>query len=142
MLIAEKVIQRQLDAWFKLRQNLETSSDPFLDVSNFFLKLPKVKFYTDPYDRSTWPTPWELVSENEYCEFNLILGICYTLQLTDRFKDIKPTIHIAVDNVSKTVYYLLLIEDKIYGYDIGWSAVADLPKSLKIQKIYNMHPLH
>ena len=142
MLIAEKVIQRQLDAWFKLRQNLETSSDPFLDVSNFFLKLPKVKFYTDPYDSSTWPTPWELVSENEYCEFNLILGICYTLQLTDRFKDITPTIHIAVDNVSKTVYYLLLIEDKVYGYDIEWSAVADLPKSLKIQKIYNMQPLH
>lgn len=142
MLTAEKVIQRQLDAWFKLRQNLETSEDPFLDVSKFFLKLPRVKFYTDPYDSSTWPTPWELVSENEYCEFNLILGMCYTLQLTDRFKHVHPTIHIAVDNVSKTVYYLLLIEEQVYGYDDGWSTVSDLPKSLKIQKIYNMKPLH
>lgn len=142
MLTAEKVIQRQLDAWFKLRQNLETSEDPFLDVSKFFLKLPKVKFYTDPYDSGTWPTPWELVSENEYCEFNLILGMCYTLQLTDRFKHIQPKIHIAVDNNSKTVYYLLLIEDKVYGYNEGWSAINDLPKSLKIQKIYNMKPLH
>ena len=142
MLTAEKVIQRQLDAWFKLRQNLETSEDPFLDVSKFFLKLPRVKFYTDPYDSSTWPTPWELVSENEYCEFNLILGMCYTLQLTDRFKNVQPKIHIAVDNVSKTVYYLLLIEEQVYGYDDGWSTVSDLPKSLKIQKIYNMKPLH
>jgi hypothetical protein len=142
MLTAEKVIQRQLDAWFKLRQNLETSEDPFLDVSKFFLKLPKVKFYTDPYDSGTWPTPWELVSENEYCEFNLILGMCYTLQLTDRFKHIQPKIHIAVDNNSKTVYYLLLIEDKVYGYNEGWSTITELPKSLKIQKIYNMKPLH
>lgn len=142
MLTAEKVIQRQLDAWFKLRQNLETSEDPFLDVSKFFLKLPKVKFYTDPYDSGTWPTPWELVSENEYCEFNLILGMCYTLQLTDRFKHIQPKIHIAVDNNSKTVYYLLLIEDKVYGYKEGWSTITELPKSLKIQKIYNMKPLH
>lgn len=142
MLTAEKVIQRQLDAWFKLRQNLETSEDPFLDVSKFFLKLPRVKFYTDPYDSGTWPTPWELVSENEYCEFNLILGMCYTLQLTDRFKHIQPKIHIAVDNNSKTVYYLLLIEDKVYGYNEGWSTITELPKSLKIQKIYNMKPLH
>jgi hypothetical protein len=142
MLTDEKVVQRQFAAWVQLRQHLETSTQPLEDVSKFFLRLPRVKIYTDPYDSTTWPTPWELVSENEYCEFNLILGMCYTLQLTDRFKFINPKITVSIDSVNKTVYYLLFVGEKVYGYDDGWIDAVDLPKSLKTQKIYNMKTLH
>lgn len=142
MLVTNRLQQTRQLAWYQLRQTLETSEDPFSDVANFFLRLPRVKFYTDPYDSSTWPTPWELIDENEYCEFNLILGICYTIQLTERFKNTRPTIQLTVDNINKTVYYLLYIDDKVYGYDDGWISVLELPKSLKTQKIYTMKPLH
>ena len=141
MLVTDRLQQTRHLAWYKLRQNLETSEDPFSDVANFFLRLPRVKFYTDPYDSSTWPTPWELINENEYCEFNLILGMCYTLQLTERFKDIQPKINVSIDTVNKTVYYLLFIDDKVY-YDEDWIDVKNLPKSLKTQKIYAMKQLH
>jgi hypothetical protein len=143
MLIADRLQKARLDAWYKFRQQLEDSSDPFLDVAKFFLRLPRVKFYTDPYDQSRWPTAWELISENEYCEFNLILGMCYTLQLTERFKNSQATINVAIDTINKTVYYLLKIEDKVYGYaDEEWISAKDLPKSLKTQKIYHMKQLH
>jgi hypothetical protein len=142
MLVTDRLQQTRQLAWYQLRQTLETSVDPFSDVANFFLRLPRVKFYTDPYDSSRWPTPWELIDENEYCEFNLILGMCYTMQLTERFKDTRPTINLAIDNVSRTVYYLLCIEERVYGYDDSWIAVSELPKSLKMQKIYPMKPLH
>lgn len=142
MLVTDRLQQTRQSAWYQLRQNLETSEDPFSDVASFFLRLPRVKFYTDPYDSTTWPTPWELIDENEYCEFNLILGMCYTMQLTERFKDTRPTINLAIDNVNKTVYYLLYIDDKVYGYDDSWIAASELPKSLKMQKIYTMKPLH
>jgi hypothetical protein len=142
MLVSDRLQQTRQLAWYQLRQTLETSEDPFSDVAKFFLRLPRVKFYTDPYDSSTWPTPWELIDENEYCEFNLILGMCYTMQLTERFKDARPTINLAIDNVSRTVYYLLCIEERVYGYDDSWIRVSELPKSLKMQKIYSMKPLH
>jgi hypothetical protein len=142
MLVLDRFQQTRQLAWYKLRQTLETSEDPFSDVVNFFQRLPRVKLYTDPYDSATWPTPWELIDENEYCDFNLILGICYTIQLTERFKDCRPTINLTIDIVNKTVYYLLCIDDKVYGYDDGWITVSELPKSLKIQKIYPMKPLH
>ena len=143
MLVTDQLQNTRLTAWYKFRQQLEESSDPFLDVAKFFLRLPRVKFYTDPYDRERWPTAWELISENEYCEFNLILGMCYTLQLTERFKNSQTTINVAVDSINKAVYYLLKIEDKVYGYaDEEWIAVEELPKSLKMQKIYAMNPLH
>jgi len=111
-------------------------------TQDFFEQLPKVKIYTDPYDPDTWPTPWELIDENEYCQFNILLGICYTIQLTERFKNCHPKINVAIDTINKTVYYLLIINDKVYGYDSNWIEASALPKSLKIQKMYAMKELH
>jgi len=143
MRVSDSVTQTRFKSWYNLRQEIETSKDPFTLVSKFFSRLPRVKRYTDPYDRTTWPTPWELIEENEYCEFNIILGICYTLQLTERFKNSQPKINLALDNSNKTVYYLLLIEDKVYGYiNEEWVDLLDLPKTLSIQKIYSMNILH
>ena len=142
MIVEDRLSQQNLSAWYNLRQQLETAADPLGDVTNFFQRLPRVKRYTDPYDENTWPTPWELITENEYCDFNRVLGMCYTLQLTERFKNCHPTINVAIDRINKTVYYLLLVEDKVYGYDDDWINVKTLPKSLKSQKIYAMKTLH
>jgi len=68
----EKKTQQRLADWYAFRQQLETSSTPLDDVHLYFEKLPHVKVYTDPYDQSSWPTPWELIDENEYCQFNII----------------------------------------------------------------------
>ena len=141
--ILEKQTTQRLSAWYNLRQQLENSIAPFDDVVEFFNQFPKVKVYTDPYDDTTWPTAWELIEENEYCPFNLILGICYTLQLSERFKNISPKITITIDKTSNSVYYLLFVEDSVYGYEDGaWTPVKNLPKSLKNLKIYRMPPLH
>lgn len=140
--IIQKTNPRVKD-WFHFRQQLEQSNSPLDDVEAYFDAMPKVKIYTDPYDQSTWPTPWELIHENEYCPFNIILGMCYTLQLTNRFSESKFSITISIDNFNKTVYYLLFIDDKVYGYDPdGWISVSTLPKTLKTIKIYDMKPLH
>lgn len=130
---------KRLSDWYRFRDELEFSEDPLEDVHRYFQQFPKVKVYTDPYDQQTWPTPWELINENEYCQFNIILGICYTLQLTNRFKNISPTISISIDNADKVVYYLLFIDDKVYGYDQdGWILAKNLPKTLKKLKIYRV----
>lgn len=143
MLKSSILTQTTFSSWYKLRQQLETVEDPLILVAKFFHRLPRTKWYTDPYDQTNWPTPWELIEENEYCEFNLILGMCYTLQLTERFKKSKPLINVAIDTINKTVYYLLLIEDKVYGYvEEEWVGATTLPKTLKMQKIYSMSPLH
>lgn len=128
-----------LKPWIEFRQTLEISSTPFEDVAEYFERLPKARVYTDPYDFKSWPTPWELIVENVFCPFNIVLGICYTLQLTERFKNIKPKINVAVDISNKTVYYLLIIDDKVYGYrSEDWCSLNDLPKSLIYKKTYDM----
>lgn len=131
-----------LDEWVNLRKTLEISETPHYDVVAYFSKKPKVKIYTDPYDDTTWPTPWELIVENTYCPFNIILGICYTLQLTKRFNSISPEIHIAFDINQKTVYYLLQVENLLFGQEFeNWQHISDLSKDLLIQKTYKIKKL-
>lgn len=143
MIGSDYLTQTKFLSWYNLRQEVETANNPLYTVSRYFQKLPRVKRYTDPYDSATWPTPWELIEENEFCEFNIILGICYTLQLTERFKNSKPKINLAVDKINKTVYYLLLIDDKVFGYsEDEWIDAVELPNTLITQKIYAMDPLH
>ena len=143
MIVTDKIRYSRFSSWISLREKIETSATPLEDVTRYFLNKPRVKIYTDPYDSSTWPTPWELIDENEYCEFNIILGICYTIQLTERFKNSQPKINVAIDKINKVVYYLLFVDDKVYGYiEEKWIDVGQLPKTLTVQKIYNMKPLH
>jgi len=143
MFVIDRASQTQFASWMQLRKDLEQVDNPLETAAQYFLKLPRAKFYTDPYDDSRWPTPWELIEENEYCQFNIILGICYTLQLTERFKNCNATINVALDTIDKTVYYILFINDKVYGYlEEDWILSAQLPKSLRLQKIYTMKPLH
>ncbi len=141
-LVEQKSKQRLVD-WYNFRQQLEKSKTPMEDTAEYFRAVPRVKIYTDPYDQSTWPTAWELIDENEYCPFNLVLAVCYTLQLTSHYQNSNPLIKIAIDNVNKTVYYLLFVDDKVYGLnDSGWIPAKNLPKTLKYLKIYTMPPLH
>jgi len=138
---AEKESDKRLSNWYEFRKNLETALDPFKAVYHFFDQSPKVKVYTDPYDRSTWPTAWELIDENEYCPFNFVLAMGYTLMLTKRFEKSTAKISISIDKLDKTVYYLLYIDDKVCGYsDQGWIPVIDLPTTLIDLKIYPMTP--
>jgi hypothetical protein len=143
MLLGSNLLDQKFSTWLTLRQKLELATDPYESASQFFLDKKKAKVYTDPWDQSTWPTPWELIDEDQYCAFNIVLGICYSLQLTERLKDHKVVINLALDTINKTVYYLLLIEDKVYGYaDSDWISSKDLPKTLLVQKSYCMKPLH
>ena len=79
----------RLSKWREFRETLEDSPKPINDVVQFYRLAPTVSIHTDPFNNKTWPGPWELLHENQYCIFCKVLGMCYTLQLTESFKDSK-----------------------------------------------------
>lgn len=132
----------RLKSWSYLRQDLETSKDPFGTVIAFYNQAPRVSIHTDPYDKTSWPDPWELVQENQYCDFCIVLGMCYSLQLTDRFSGSNFEIHIGIDKQnSRTEYFLLLDNSKVIGWNNQCIDVINLPKTIESQVIYTMEPL-
>jgi hypothetical protein len=142
-LIFRQPSYKRLKAWAEFRNYLETASDPHEAVAQLYSQTPRVKVYSDPYDQTTWPSPWELIEENEYCPINQLLGVAYSLGLTERFKDWQPKITIELDKKDKCVYYLLYHDDKVYGFeDDRWIPAKNLPKSLTTKKIYTLDSLY
>lgn len=139
----DKKYEERLISWATFRDSLEESEDPLRQCLELYNTAPLVSMYTDPWDTSTWPDPWQLLDENQYCEFNIVLGMCYSLQLTKRFSVVDFEIHICIDEVKSDMHYLLIIDNKyVLGYDRGAVMTTDLlPKTLKPQQTYRMQPL-
>lgn len=113
----DKPDSERLAVWHDFRNSLETSDNPLQDVIDFYNKAPLVSIVMDPYDQESWLDPWELLYENKYCEFAIVLGISHTLSLTDRFSQVKKEIHISTNKEVAITKYLLYIGDNVIGFD-------------------------
>lgn len=130
----------RLQSWSKFRESLETSKDPIKDVIDFYSQAPEVSIHTDPWTKSSWPDPWQLILENQYCGFCRVLGQCYSLQLTERFSGSVFEIHITIDRKKSDTYYMLYVDDIVLGYVADdYITQNELPDTLEIQKSYQMH---
>lgn len=113
----DKKYEDRLRKWKRFRDSLEFSNDPIQNVLDFYKDVAKVRINVDPYAEETWPNPWELLKEDVYCEFSKLLGICYTLQLTDRFSQSHFEIHIRQDSENSQIRYLLIVDGLVIDQD-------------------------
>ena len=137
----EKQYEERMTLWREFRSSLEGSPDPIQEAIDFYSHAPPCRLATDPFDRQTWPNPWELLEENTYCAFVKILAICYTLQLTDVLKRSNYEIHITRDYKNSETYYLLYVGDNVVGFT-GESHVRrdKLPTTLRSECVYSLSP--
>lgn len=108
--------ERRLISWRAFRLSLEDSDNPIQETIDAWNTMPIKGMCTDPYDANAWPNPWEILLANEVCDFVKILGICYTLQLTDRFSGSDFEINISIDEKKSRLYYLLFVDTYAIGY--------------------------
>ena len=132
----------RLLAYNQFRLSLENSADPLQDVIDMYEDAPTVSINADPWDQRSWMTAWELIYENEYCEYCKILGMCYTIQLTDKLKDEIFEIHICIDRTTNDRLYLLFVGDRVLGYYYNTHIHKDeLPDTLYSETVYTMPAL-
>ena len=135
----QKTYEDRLVEWSNFRNSLENSQDPIQDVIDYYNQIPVVSIHTDPYNKDMWPNPWELIYENEYCEYCILLGMCYTLQLTDRFSREDFEIHITLDENKSQHYYLLYVQGRVLGYEKNNHVnVNQIKETLISQCVYQM----
>lgn len=138
----DKKYEERLQLWHDFRSQLETSLDPIQDTIEFYKSAPLNSIAADAWTQDSWPNPWELLEENNYCAFVKILAICYTLQLTDVLSQVSYEIHITQDPKTSTTYYLLYVGDRVIGFHGDTHVAKDtLPKSLTSELEYSMQPL-
>ena len=74
----------RLRSWYDLRQKLQNAdtATKCIEIDKWWQSAPLVNHYLHPHEIDTWPGPWELLNDNEYCYLARGLGMIYTLLLT------------------------------------------------------------
>ena len=77
--------EERLADWYQLRQDSEHLSlnDQVQLINNWWWTAPIVNHTVLWDDYPKWPGPWELLTNNGYCELARALGIVYTLMMLE-----------------------------------------------------------
>jgi len=75
--------------WQDLRKTSQALpvQDAFHCINDWWQQAPTIPHYIHFNDYETWPNPWEILADNNYCESTKILGIMYTVILMDLPED-------------------------------------------------------
>jgi hypothetical protein len=108
---------KRLKSWFELRNSVE--SQPLdlalININHWWFETPWQPYYLHWDDQATWPDPWQLLSDNIYCDVARGLGILYTITLLDR-ADLTSTSLV----LTQTGHNLVLV-DRL-KYIMNWEA--------------------
>ena len=133
MNIFQSTYEARLQAWFQLRQyviNLPIEQQ-CITIDEWWQRAPLVTHHLHPYDMENWPDPWELLSENNYCEVARALGMCYTLILIG-VNDIELVL--ATNETAEDVVLVLVDNAK---YIMNYWPNTVISNSLKDFKVVN-----
>jgi len=112
-----KTFGDRLSSWNLLRdrcQNLPIES-ALTEINYWWFQTPWRPYYLHWDDQVAWPDPWQLLSDNEYCEVARGLGILYTITLLDR-ADMVPA-HLVLTDSGRNL--VLVAKEK---YILNWDA--------------------
>lgn len=92
----EQPVDDRILAWRKWRNSLESlpEEDVIKCVAETWARVPTVLHYLVPDQVNTWPNPWQLITDNVYCDLGICLGMYYTLALIESPKITNLTIQI------------------------------------------------
>jgi hypothetical protein len=78
--------EQRLHAWGVLRESIQKApvEQVLTEVNAWWFCAPWRAYHLHWDDRSKWPDPWELLSDNIYCDLARGLGILYTITVLDR----------------------------------------------------------
>ena len=121
----------RLESWAGLR--IAANSQPLeqaLELVNaWWQKTPWVAHYLHWDDQPLWPDPWELLSDNTYCELARGLGILYTISMLDH-----PDLTSAELVLTEEGYNLVLVNKELYILNWDQEVIVNTPQNYKIKK--------
>jgi hypothetical protein len=112
--------ESRLDSWKRLRDQVAhlPLEEALQAINSWWFQMPWTAYHLHWDDQSTWPDPWELLSDNLYCDVARGLGILYTISMLDR-ADIADATLVLTDSgdnlvlVGKTKYILNWSPDSV-----------------------------
>lgn len=121
----------RLESWSDLRtrvQSLDLES-ALTAINAWWFGTPWQPYYLHWDDQATWPDPWQLLSDNVFCEVARGLGILYTLSMIDH-----PEIASADLVLTDDGYNLVLVNKEIYILNWNKDTILNTHQVGKVKK--------
>ena len=131
-------VDQRFKVWQDLRQsvlNLPTES-ALESINTWWFNSPWKPYYLHWDDRQVWPTPWELLNDNWYCDLARGLGILYTITLLDR-----PDLASADLVLTESGDNLVLVDKTKYILNWKPDSVVNTFQEVKIRRKYQKHQI-
>jgi len=127
----------RLDSWNQLRNQcqhlpIESALD---EINSWWFQAPWRPYYLHWDDQPTWPDPWQLLSDDVYCDLARALGILYTITLLDRADLVPITLVLSEEGTN----LVLVAKEK---YILNWnkdSIVNNKPKVKVVRQYQQQH---
>jgi hypothetical protein len=137
-LIWPSTFSARLASWNQLRDQCGNLPAQFAleNINAWWFRAPWRPYYLHWDDQATWPDPWQLLSDDIYCELARGLGILYTITLLDR-ADLAPAeLVLTQDDVN-------LVQVAKEKYILNWSAdtVVNTIQAATIKRQYQQYQI-
>lgn len=131
----KKNINDRISEWAKHRQQIDRSDTPLEDVWEFWQKAPFIPYNKniDPYNKKSWPTPWDIIVENKYDDFTKSLMIALTLKYTNKFKNIPIEIQVIIDSEKEKRYNVVIVDNK---FVLNFNDFGPIVKDSKLDNFF------
>lgn len=116
--------EERLRHWKTFRCSLDetlTDEEHLLATMKYWQQYPMVGRYIDPYDPARWPTPWELLHENQFCRSSLAYMMEQTLlkSADGRWDSDRLRLRYIDDKELSEEFIVLVIDTKyVINYDL------------------------
>jgi hypothetical protein len=103
----------RISSWATLRAQIEICEVPLQRTIDFWNDAPFVPYNrrVDPFNPRSWPTPWEIIVENQYDDFTKALMMGYSLKFTQRFSNSAIELRTYIDNAKNLNYNIICVDD-------------------------------
>jgi hypothetical protein len=128
----------RLSRWREFRKVIGTMpiEQAIAETAEFWRSCPFTPFYLEADQPNTWPSPWQLIDENYYCDIAKCLGIVYTLLLSEHRDTIDFEIRAYYDPEARVTYNLAWLGGGKYVLNFIDDEIVNntsIDKKLKLQ---------
>ena len=133
--------ETRLKSWYDLRKSLENSDIKTicLAIDKWWQYAPLVNHHLHLDEIETWPGPWDLLLENNYCQIARGLGMVYTLQLVG-IKDVDFSI--AIDDNNEECALVMVDNAKYILNYYPNTVISNCLKDFKLGNPVNMDKIN
>ena len=121
----------RLTSWNFLREQCQTLpvESALARINDWWFRAPWRPYYLHWDDEPAWPDPWQLLSDNTFCELARGLGILYTVSMLDH-PDLASARLISTDEGCN------LVEVNNFKYILNWDSekTVNTPQKHKVKR--------